>query len=268
MMYLYESWLEHRIDPTTAFDVLFSGLTSQDNPLVASTCNNYLLSILAETTGSERYAMEQRLYRLGRETSIPTLRRQVMQGISRTAVSPQLADSLYAIWHNESESLFNERDYMRMAYHLAILKPGMWTDILRTQRSRLKNADLLREFDFVSRGCTPDTSEQQRLFDSLLEQENRLVEPHAEGLLRLLNHPLREPLSNRYIQPGLEALEEIQRTGDIFFPLDWCEALLGGHHSAEARKEVIHFEESHTHWATSLLNKLRQAAYRLKNSSK
>ncbi len=29
-------------------------------------------------------------------------------------------------------------------------------------------------------------------------------------------------------------LREIQRTGDIFFPLDWTSAVLGGHNSAAA----------------------------------
>ncbi len=266
MMYLYESWLNHRIDHGRAFETLFRGLQNQDNPLVASTCINYLLSIMAETAGTERFAMEQRLYQLGRAATVKALRRQVMQGITRTVLSPQLANSIYAIWQEESEPLFNERDYMRMAYHLAILKPKAWTSILSTQRSRLENADQLREFDFVSRACTPDTAEQHRLFESLLLRENRRVEPHASALMSLLNHPLREPMSNCYILPALEALEEIQRTGDIFFPLDWCQALLGGHHSREACQLVKQFESTHSEMQQPLLNKLRQAAFRLKNS--
>ena len=36
-------------------------------------------------------------------------------------------------------------------------------------------------------------------------------------------------------------LEEIQRTGDIFFPSDWLSATLGGHSSAEAAATVREF---------------------------
>ena len=265
MMYLYESWLGHQMSPAEAFDALFGGLQTQDNPLVASTCISYLLSIIAETAGEERQDMEERLYLLGRAATNNTLRRQVLQGIGRTALSPLLTDSLYALWQTKGEPLLSERDYMRMAYHLAILMPAKWQDILSTQRSRLDGADLLREFDFVSRGCDPDTAVQQTLFDQLLKAENRRVEPYASALLSLLNHPTREPLNNRYILPALEILEEIQRTGDIFFPLDWCQALLSGHHSREASQLVKQFEATHPDFPKPLLNKLLQAAYRLKN---
>ena len=265
MMYLYESWLGHQMSPAEAFDALFGGLQTQDNPLVASTCISYLLSIIAETTGEKRQGMEERLYLLGRAATNNTLRRQVLQGIGRTALSPLLTDSLYTLWLTKDESLLSERDYMRMAYHLAILMPEKWENILTTQRGRLDGADLLREFDFVSRGCNPDPAVQQELFNSLLLPENRRVEPYASALLSLLNHPTREPLSNRYILPALEILEEIQRTGDIFFPLDWCQSLLSGHHSREASQQVKQFETTHPDLPEPLLNKLRQAAYRLKN---
>ena len=36
-------------------------------------------------------------------------------------------------------------------------------------------------------------------------------------------------------------LGEIQRTGDIFFPLDWTNAVLGGHNSPAAAQTVTAF---------------------------
>jgi aminopeptidase N len=36
-------------------------------------------------------------------------------------------------------------------------------------------------------------------------------------------------------------LREIQRTGDIFFPTRWTEAVLSGHRSAEAAETVRDF---------------------------
>ena len=57
------------------------------------------------------------------------------------------------------------------------------------------------------------------------------MEPWAAQLLALLNTEIREPQANRYITPALDELQEIQRTGDIFFPGDWLYCLLSGHKS-------------------------------------
>ena len=170
-------------------------------------------------------------------------------------------NEIYELWKDGSDKTFNERDYMRMAYHLAIVMPNQWQEIINTQRQRLTNDDMKREFDFISRGCNPDTDVQQELFSSLLKKENRAIEPYAAALLALLNDPTREPRNNRYITPGLEVLEEIQRTGDIFFPLDWCQALLGSHRSAEAAQLVRQFLEHHPDYPIPLRNKLLQAAW-------
>ena len=40
-------------------------------------------------------------------------------------------------------------------------------------------------------------------------------------------------------------LQEIQRTGDIFFPLDWTSAVLGGHNSTAAAQTVTAFLAAH-----------------------
>ena len=148
-----------------------------------------------------------------------------------------------------------------MAYHLAIVEPDKWQQILATQRERLMTDDELNEFDFVSRACNPDEQLQQQLFDELLRAENRRVEPWARAMLALLNDPTREPYSNRYLEPGLDALEEIQRTGDIFFPGYWLSSLLGGHHSAQAREIVQTWIDAHQSLAPALKNKLMENAY-------
>ena len=78
---------------------------------------------------------------------------------------------------------------------------------------------------------------------------------------------MREPLSNRYITPGLEVLEEIQQTGDIFFPLAWCNALLDGHRSHEAAQLVQTFLDAHPDYPSALRGKLLQAAFMLRNTA-
>ena len=261
MMYLYESFLRRHIDNKTAFESLADGIQRQDNVLVQSTCINYLLTILSYATNDERACFEDTLWTLGQQANNPAQRKVLLQGITQRATTPGIVSQIHELWKDGNDKAFNERDYMRMAYHLAIMMPDQWQEIINTERQRLTHADMQREFDFISRGCSPDASVQQQLFTSLLQEENRAIEPYASSLLALLNDPSREPLNNRYIMPGMEVLEEIQRTGDIFFPLDWCESLLGSHRSKEAAQLVRQFMDRHPDYPTPLRNKLLQAAY-------
>jgi aminopeptidase N len=61
--------------------------------------------------------------------------------------------------------------------------------------------------------------------------------------LRYLHHPLRSTQSERFIEPSLEMLLQIQRTGDIFFPKRWMDATLGSYRSVSAAATVRAFLE-------------------------
>lgn len=56
-----------------------------------------------------------------------------------------------------------------------------------------------------------------------------------------LHHPLRAESAVQYIPESLGMLEEIQRTGDIFFPKRWMDATLSGHNSSSAAHLVRTF---------------------------
>ena len=265
MIYIHDSYLRHQTSNAEAFTALINGVRQQDNQLVTTTCFSLLHDILTDTPSSLRADYEKEMMAFGMQCEDKSLRRRLLQGLTTRAVSPAIVDTIYKIWETADHEVFNDRDYMGMAYHLALMMPDQCNKIISTQRQRLKNADLIKEFDFVSRGCTPDTNGQQRLFESLLLKENRAIEPYASALLSLLNDPLREPFSNRYILPALEKLEEVQQTGDIFFPLNWCQALLSGHRSEEARQLVRQFLQTHPAYPENLKGKLLQAAYRMMN---
>ena len=260
VMTLYENMLMHHVQPGDFMLATLYLASPEQNELLLSAYSNYLTGMLSYLTDEERPDGEEMLWMAAQTHPVKSFRQQLLRSLSRIAQSPEVADSIFAIWKEGKHPLLNERDYMQMAYHLAIVRPDDWQQIVSTQRERLTNADVKKEFDFVSRACTPDTLEQKRLFESLLQQENRAVEPYASALLSLLNDPTREPYNNRFITPGLEILEEIQRTGDIFFPLNWCQSLLGGHRSKEAADLVQAFLTGHPDYPEQLCNKLLQAA--------
>ena len=128
------------------------------------------------------------------------------------------------------------------------------------QRTRITNPDRLREYDFISPAVSPDAARRDSVFAALLIAENRRVEPWASSALSFLNDRSRESESVKYIRPALEAMPEIQRTGDIFFPKSWAGALLGNHHSEAARHEVEAFFAAHPDFPVMLGNKIKQQA--------
>jgi aminopeptidase N len=67
-------------------------------------------------------------------------------------------------------------------------------------------------------------------------------------------------VSLQYLRPSLELLEEIQRTGDIFFPQRWLGATLDSHNSGAAAAIVREFIEERSDLAPRLMGKLLQSA--------
>ena len=255
---LYENFHLGNLSADTLFDVFLECLSHERNELVASTLCSDIISLLPHLDKDNRWESERLLLQFNHE--LRSVNQTLLRQLSVMAVEPSVVNALYG-YFSDGTPLLNERDRKRLAYHLAILRPNEWQMILATQRERLQTDDERREFDFISRACNPDTLVQQQLFNELLEAENRRVEPWARQMLALLNDPLREPFSNRYLLPALDALEEIQRTGDIFFPGYWLSGLLDGHKSDEAKATVRQWIHSHPDLELALMNKLKENAY-------
>lgn len=258
---LYENFHQGHITAGDLTKVLIEFLTHEKNELIASTTCSYISDLLPNLDDKERDDTERSLSDLMENHSLQSVRQTLLRQLSLHAVSPTVVDKMDEIWKKQSATFLNHRDYMRMAYHLAIMQPDQWQQILDEQRGRLNNEDQRREFDFISRACNPDTQVQQQLFNELLRAENRRIEPWARDMLALLNDPTREPFSNRYLVPGLNALEDVQRTGDIFFPGYWLSGLLSGHHSDEAQTLVKQWIDTHSDLMPPLMNKLKENAY-------
>lgn len=242
---------------------LLSGLEVEKNPLVAQTIISDISTLLGNDKLLDREQMENKLFLLSQTHSIPSCHTLLLRLLINNSKSRAIVDSLYQQWKNHDNKLLSEQDYTNLSYQLALRNPIECPSILAEQRQRIINPDRLRQFDFISKAVTPDTLQCDSAFHALLKIENRRIEPWASSALALLNHPLREQYSIKYIRPALEILQEIQRTGDIFFPSSWCSALLSGHRSRKAYQEVNAFIEQHPDYPNMLKNKILQAAYPL-----
>lgn len=172
-------------------------------------------------------------------------------------------EALYDMWASQKpfDGLsIGESDWSSMAYQLMLRCPDRAADIRRTQLDRITNPDRKESFTFISQAVSADKSERDAFFNSLLTADGRPNESVVRSALSLLNNTIRQDEAVAYIRPALEVLEDIQRTGDIFFPQNWCSALLGGHSSEAAAEEVKSFIADHQDMNPLLMTKVLQAA--------
>ncbi len=153
-----------------------------------------------------------------------------------------------------------EQQYIGLAEALALRGVPNADSVLDAQLARITNPDRRARFEFVRPALSGDPAVRDSVFRSFADVENRRRESWVLGAMNLMHHPLRAPAAVDQIEPGLELLEEIQATGDIFFPLSWLEALLGGHQSREAAEAVERFLTANSDLPPRLRGKLLQAA--------
>lgn len=239
MMNIFENVLMHNITADKAANVFVDEIKNWSEPLLASSAADYLSSLM--NLCENQKDIQESLLAIRNLTGYSLAKQKALRILISKATEKDIVENLYDIWKEQSEPLLNQTDYINLSYQLAIRYPSKWREILDEQLSRLDNPDKRKEFEFVSRACNPDPKKQDELFAELLEPKNRKIEPWALSVLSLLNHPLREPESNRFIRPALDELLEVQQTGDIFFPKNWCTSLLSGHRSPEARQILLDF---------------------------
>jgi len=261
---LFDNYLMKRLKPSY-FGELYRQLQKETNPLIIATIGEHMQRIARSEPAKSRHMLEICMLDAVKVNKLSACRQNILRLLSTSAVDKEVNDYIYRLWQRHNDPLFNEHDYMDMAYHLAITRPNQWRDIVNRQRLRLKTADEKAEFDYVSRACSPELATQHNLFQQLLQQQNRTPEPWAAKMLSLLCCAQREQESIDYIPAGLKELQAVQQTGSIFFPASWLTALLADHRSALARLKVQNFLNEHPTYQENLKNKLLECAYPLLN---
>lgn len=267
LMTLNENYLNHKFGDELWLQWLIGRLKEETNALTSLTLVNYMSEPLRQTQQQGmHYDME--LLKIAEWHPLNAVRTQLLRLLAKESTTPEAIQAIYTIWEANSHPLLSVNDYMTMAYELAVRLPQQAEEIIQTQRQRFDNPDRLQQFDFIARAVSPDAAARDTLFESLKQAENRRIEPWTQSVLYYLNHPLRQQEAVKYITPALELLPEIQRTGDIFFPTNWCYNLLCNHRSQEAYDSVETFLRNHQDYPQLLLNKVLYAKYLLERANK
>ena len=264
LMNLYENFCAGTLSAVRWMEFLLPMLERERDLLTASTLVGYLgeplrLTLDAQLAGDEE--VTDRLWTLAEAHPLPSVRTQLLRQLMRQGYSPRLVGRLYQLWLSASDARLSEPDFTTLAYELAVRLPERADSILALQERRISNPDRLRQFHFISRAVVADEQARDTLFRSLASPEARRIEPWTLSLLYYLHHPLRDLSSVKYIRPALEWLPDIQRTGDIFFPANWCSSLLSGHRSPEALRAVETYLQEHPDLHPLLRNKILTAVY-------
>lgn len=257
---LHECYQQGVVGASEWINSVIAGLAVESDALVASTLCSYLSLPISELRDG---AVEEHLLAMSREHQLPSCRLQLLRTLVSSACSQAVCEELYNLWDGSAHPLAGESDYINMAYELALRFPHKYEYIVEKQAARIKNPDRARQFAFVSQAVNPSADEQMRLFNLLLTPEGRRTEPWAIKALSLLCHPLRENESVGYIRPALNALQDIQRTNDIFFPTRWARALLRGQRSPNAVAALNGFLKDNPAYPPLLKSKILQAAWLL-----
>jgi len=178
------------------------------------------------------------------------------------ALTKEAQDRLFGIWKDQKAPTgvtLTEDDYTDMALALAV-RDYPAKGVLATQLTRIKNPDRQKRLWFMMPALSSMEEERDTFFASLLNEKNRERESWVTGALGYLHHPLRAATSMKYLRPGFDELEEIQKTGDIFFPESWLRATLDTYQSRDAVRIVRQFLAEHPDYNPRLKAKLLQSA--------
>jgi aminopeptidase N len=179
------------------------------------------------------------------------------------ALTPRALARAQQVWAGDQEVNdlpLGEDDRIGIAQELAVKLAAEAENIIDAQVARTDNPDSLRMLEFIRPSLSPRREIRDRFFESLANESNRESEQWVFEALKNLHHPLRTRESERYIVPSLKLLEEIQVTGDIFFPKAWLDATLGNYRSESAVTSVRSFLEERPNYNEQLRMKILQSA--------
>lgn len=265
---LWDAMLEGLLPAPELVDLMLRALPDESEELNVERVLDYLdqayWRYLGEAARRELASrMEEVLWTEMQAAARTGLKAAYFNTYLEVAMTDEAVERLRRVWSGDLslEGLpLSERDLTGLALALAVREPLDAEMILDEQARRIDNPDRRDRFEFVRSAVSADPAVREAFFASLQEPRNREDEPWVLDALGYLHHPLRAEHAVKYLRPSLELLEEIQRTGDIFFPKRWLDASFSGHNSVRAAEIVCDFLRERPTYPDRLRRKILQSA--------
>jgi aminopeptidase N len=238
--------LNLRLITSQLSDLVWNYTRPENRLALATSVEQVTWQAMQQTTGKSASGRKKLLFRL----------------YQSVALSPEARQRLYTIWKDQQAPAgvtLTEDDYTSLALALAVRDypaPGILTE----QLARIKNPDRQKRLQFMMPALSGNVAERDAFFASLASDSNRDREAWVTAALGYLHHPLRAETSVKYLPKSLELLEEVQRTGDIFFPESWLRSILSSYQTPAVAQTVRQFLAERPAYNPRLKAKLLQAA--------
>jgi aminopeptidase N len=246
---LWDQVLERRLEPERFLDLALAALPLESVELNVSRILGLVSSTYGDLLPADKRAARapevERVLWAGVTSDRPATARSAFFSTWRASVLTRAGVArMTRLWEGTEKVPglpLSENDETALATALALREADGWRDILDRQAARITNADRKARFEWVRPSLDADPGVRAGFFATLADPANREREPWVLAGLGNLHHPLRAESALPFVRPALDMIEEIQRTGDIFFPGRWLDATLGGHGEVEAAETVRAF---------------------------
>ena len=276
---LYEQLMQNNgtIEPQEYIELIIWAVGREKNPLIINHIMRQTIDIYWSLFNQKNRIdiapfLEKAIWnQVVNEAHNTGIRRIYFRNYANLALTPSALSNVQSVW-NESLKIKNlnlsTRDYTNIAASLAIKIPNSADQIIETQLLKIKGPDNKARFQFIIPALSSDQYIRDNFFSTLMKAENRHTEPWVLSALRYLHHPLRIDFSEGYLKRSLNVLEDIQITGDIFFPGRWLNATFKYYQSDVAIATVNNFLTKNPDYNYQLKLKILQNSDQMKRANK
>lgn len=264
-------WEEVLDTNLSALDFVAAGLTALEQEedellsqqLLGLLQHGFWQFLNADTRSEIAPRVESVLWESMERANTPGQKGAFFSALTSMTISGDGIDRLRRIWRGDEtpEGLpLQEQQYIALAEALALRGVDDAESILDTQAQRINNPDRLARFQFVRPALSQDADTYSALFARFADVTVRRQESWILDAMAAIHHPVRQEAALPLLRPSLDLTEEILRTGDIFFPLNWLNATLAGYQSDSAANIVRQYLADNPDMPPRLRGKVLQAA--------
>ena len=243
-------------------------VAEEENQLILNLALNQLTTIYWNLLSNEKQqefaaALQDVLWQSMLEQTESSMTKVYFDAFVDIANTEEGVQKVYDVWSGEltTENLkLSENEFIDIAESLAIKMPADADQIIGAQFEKTQNPDNQRKLRYLAPSLSAEETVRDTFFYSLADEKNREIETWVLDALMNLHHPLRTEQSEKYLLSSLELLQEIQITGDVFFPTMWLDATLANHRSSSAVQTINSFLEERPDYNDQLRMKILQSA--------
>ncbi|MCU4157601.1 ERAP1-like C-terminal domain-containing protein [Carboxylicivirga sp. A043] len=263
---LYENFLDGSIHPDAFLNYLQKNILQEANPIILNQLSSQLQSIYwkfipQDVRTDKAPIIEKDVYmRIQNEENIAN-KKTLFRLWSNIALSTEANETLKEFLQGK-QSLdginLSDNDLIRLVTQLSIKNHSQAQELQALVMQKLKSKHNKEKLEFLLPSLSDNAANRDEFFLSLSKVENRSKEGWVQNALANLHHPLRAEHSVHYLHNTLELLEEIQLTGDIFFPIGWLRNSFSGHSSQTAYDVANQFLNNNPEYPEHLKLKILQ----------